>query len=163
MVEGSNAKLDSAWILHVDGVSNSYESRANLILINFEVTVTEYALQFNFKALNNQTEYEVLLVGLKIAKKLGINNLKVFTDSQLITRQVKGEYEARDPTIAKYLQKVKDLTSIFGYFEIFYISKEKNARADALSQLAMTSSNLLSQTFIEYLEQSSIDKVEEVL
>ena len=89
MAEGSNAKLDSTWILHVDGVSNSYESGAGLILINFEGTVTEYALQFNFKALNNQIEYEALLVGLKIAKKLGINNLKVFTDSQLITRQVK--------------------------------------------------------------------------
>ena len=72
-------------MLHIDGASNAQDSRAGLILINFEGIVTEYTLRFNFKASNNQTEYETLLAGLKIAKKFDIDNLKVFTDSQLIT------------------------------------------------------------------------------
>ena len=46
--------------------------------------VTEYALRFNFKALNNHAKYEALLAGLKMAKEFEIDNLKVFTDSQLI-------------------------------------------------------------------------------
>ena len=45
----------------------------------------EYALRINFKASNNKAEYETLLAGLKIAKELGTDNLKVITDSQLIT------------------------------------------------------------------------------
>ena len=60
-------------------------SEAVLIFANFERIVIEYALRFNFKALNNQIEYEALLAGLKIAKKFDIDSLKVFTDSQLIT------------------------------------------------------------------------------
>ena len=65
--------------------------------------------------------------------------------------------------MVKYLQKAKDLISTFRHFEISYIPRTKNARANALSQLATTSSNLLDRTIIKYLEQPSIDKVEKVL
>ena len=72
-------------MLHVDGASNAQGSRANLILTNFEGIMTEYFLLFNFKASNNQAEYEALLTGLQIAKELDIDNLKIFIDSHLIT------------------------------------------------------------------------------
>ena len=75
------AELESIWVLHVDGSSNAQGSGAGFILINIEGTVTEYVLWFNFKASNNQAEYEVLLVSLNIAKDLGVDNLKVFIDS----------------------------------------------------------------------------------
>ena len=73
--------LISAWVLHIDRASNVHGSRARLILTNFEKVITEYALRFNFKASNNQVEYEALLAGLKIIKELDIDSLKVFTDS----------------------------------------------------------------------------------
>ena len=63
----------------------------------------------------------------------------------------------------KYLQKVKDLTLTLKYFEISYIPRKKNARANVLSWFATTSFNSLDRTFIKYLEQPSIDKVEKVL
>ena len=92
-VETSEPDLTLVWMLHIDRASNAQSSGAGLILINFEGIVTKYAFRFNFKASNNQAEYEALLAGLKIAKELDIDNLKVFTDSQLITGQVKGEFE----------------------------------------------------------------------
>ena len=116
----------------IDGAFNAQGSRAAFILTNFEGVITEYAHRFNFKASNNQAEYEVLLTSLKIIKKLDIDSLKVFTDSQLIAGQVKDEFEARDPIMMKYLQKVKDITSILKYFEIFHIPRTENAQADAL-------------------------------
>ena len=70
-------------------------------LLYSERTITEYALQFDFKASNNQAEYEALLASLKIAKELGIDILKVFTSSQLIMGQIKGEFEDRDLTMMK--------------------------------------------------------------
>ena len=120
-------------MLHVDGASNAQECGAGLILTNFKGTMTKYALRFDFKTSNNQAEYEALLAGLKIAKELGINNLKVCIDLQLITGQIKGEFKARDPIMMKYLQKVKDLTSILKCFEIFHIPRTENTRADTLS------------------------------
>ncbi|XP_073101239.1 uncharacterized protein [Elaeis guineensis] len=98
-----------------------------------------------------------------MAKELKINSLKVFTDSQLIVGQVKGEFEARDPIMAIYLQKVKDLVTNLRYFKIFHIHRIENAQADALSKLATTAYSSLGRTFVKYLEQSSIDKNEKVL
>ncbi|XP_073118006.1 uncharacterized protein [Elaeis guineensis] len=95
----------SVWVLHIDGASNTQGSGADLILINFEGMVIEYAIRFNFKVSNNQAEYETLLAGLRIAKELDIDNLKVFTYSQWIIGQVKDEFEVRDPVMMKYLQK----------------------------------------------------------
>ena len=58
---------------------------------------------------------------------------------------------------------MKDFISTLKYFEVFHILKTKNARADILSLLATTTFNSLGQTFVECLEQSSIDEVKEVL
>lgn len=58
---------DLIWVLNVDRASNLQGSDASLILTNSEV-VTEYALQFAFKASNNQAKYEALLASLKVAK-----------------------------------------------------------------------------------------------
>ena len=63
----------------------------------------------------------------------------------------------------KYLQKVKDFTTSLKYFKIFHIFRIENIQTDILSRLATIAFNLLGQKFIECLEQSSIDKVEEIL
>ena len=73
--------LTLTWVLHIDKACNAQGSGTDLILINFEGVITEYALRFNFKALNNQVEYEALLAGLKIIKELDIDSLKIFTNS----------------------------------------------------------------------------------
>ena len=76
--------------------------------------------------------------------------------------QTKGEFEAKDPVMAKYLQKVKELTPSFQYFNISHISRENNAPADSLSHLVTSSVNLLGRVSIEYLDRLSIDEPEEV-
>lgn len=57
------------------GTSNFQGSGVGLILTNLKGVVTEYALQFFFKASNNQAKYKVLLAGLKIAKEHEIKSL----------------------------------------------------------------------------------------
>ena len=75
---------DNWWILHVDGASNSQKNGAHLIFANPDGVIAEYALRFDFSAMNNMAEYEVLIVGLRIIKELGIKKVKVFFDSQLV-------------------------------------------------------------------------------
>ena len=48
----------------------------------------EYALRFNFSASKNEVEFEALLMDLSIAKELEKKDLRVFTESQLIVRQI---------------------------------------------------------------------------
>ena len=79
-----------------------------------------------------------------------------------MVRQTKGEFEAKDPVMAKYLRKVKELTPSFHYFNISHISRENNAPTDFLSHLATSSVNLLGRVSVEYLDHPSIDEPEEV-
>ena len=52
----------------------------------------EYALRLNFKASNNEAEYEALIVGLKLACVIGVHNISIFSDSQLVVNQVTSLY-----------------------------------------------------------------------
>ena len=69
----------------------------------------EYALRFTFLASNNEMEYEALITSLRLAKELRITWLKIFSDSQLVVGQVRGELEARSLSMASYLNKVKKI------------------------------------------------------
>ena len=153
---------ENTWTLHVDGASNEQGSRAELILKSSEGVVAEYALRFSFKTFNNQAEYEALIAGLRIAKDLKVEKLREFFDSLLVVGQTKGEFEAKDPVMKKYLRKVKELTPSFQYFNISHISRENNTPADSLLHLATSSVNLLGRVNIEYLDRPSIDEPEEV-
>ncbi|KAM1786961.1 hypothetical protein ACFX14_039537 [Malus domestica] len=73
-----------AWSLYVDGSSNQHGCGAGLVLTTPDKVAMEYALRFKFKASNNEVEYEALLVGLRLAKHLGVKRIDIFSDSQLV-------------------------------------------------------------------------------
>ena len=56
----------------------------------------EYAIRIGFKTTNNEAEYETLLAGLRVAIELGVKFLDIFSDSQLVVNQVKGDYHTKD-------------------------------------------------------------------
>ncbi|XP_065036613.1 uncharacterized protein LOC135672085 [Musa acuminata AAA Group] len=125
-----------AWILHVDGSSNSKGAGAGLVLLAPDGHSFEHSLRFGFKATNNEAEYEALLAGLRLALEIQVAAVHVLTDSQLVAEQLSGAYEARDPTMAKYLAQVRDLTAKFPYFTLSNVPRGENERADALAKLA---------------------------
>ena len=55
-----------------------------------------YALWFSFNATNNEAEYEALYAGLKIAYRLKVVNLSVFSGSQIIINQVQSQYQEKE-------------------------------------------------------------------
>ena len=84
MLEPLKETRASCWILHMDGASISQACETRLIFTSPEGVVMEYAPWFDFIAFNNEIEYEVLFVGLGIAKELGVKDLRIFTHSQFI-------------------------------------------------------------------------------
>ena len=68
----------------MDRASNVKGSRAGIILEGPSNITLEQALKLNFKASNNQVEYEALIVGLKLAKEVGAKKLRCYIDSQLV-------------------------------------------------------------------------------
>ncbi|GJU20290.1 reverse transcriptase domain-containing protein [Tanacetum coccineum] len=76
--------LPARWTLFTDGSSCVDGCGAGVILTDPEGVEFTYALRFQFEATNNEAEYEALIAGLRIAEKIGIQNLEVNVDSKLV-------------------------------------------------------------------------------
>ncbi|XP_065007682.1 uncharacterized protein LOC135638490 [Musa acuminata AAA Group] len=125
-----------AWVLHVDGSANSKGVGAGLVLLAPDGRLFERSLRFGFQATNNKAEYEALVAGLRLALEMQVAAIHVLTDSQLVAEQLNGGYEAQDPTMAKYLAQVRNLTTKFPHFTLSNVPREENERAGALAKLA---------------------------
>ncbi|GJU33499.1 reverse transcriptase domain-containing protein [Tanacetum coccineum] len=126
-------ELPDPWIWFTDGSSCTDGSGAGLILTNPKGMEFTYALRFRFDATNNEAEYEALIVGLKIAEKIGVENLQENVDSRLVANQVNGTY----------------------------VSRNENKKADALSKITSTSfAHLSKQVLVEELKEKSISAAE---
>ncbi|XP_038973752.1 uncharacterized protein LOC120105406 [Phoenix dactylifera] len=113
---------------------------------------------------SNSGEYEALVAGLKLARELGVKDLRAFSDSQLVVNQILGDFEAREPTMQEYFRKVRDLTSALNSFHIQYIARTENSRADQLSKLASSRmSELPKAAALEYLQRPSTEEPESTL
>nr|XP_043620395.1 uncharacterized protein LOC122592271 [Erigeron canadensis] len=148
-----------AWKLFTDGASSVDGSGAGLILTSPEEKEFTYALRFDFKASNNAAEYEALLAGLRIAKQMKVNHIHAYVDSQIVAFQVDGTYEAKEPAMKKYPEKVRQDRQSFKTFRIQNVSRSRNKIADALSKLASTSfAHLTKGVLVEVLQKSSIEE-----
>ncbi|GAU20758.1 hypothetical protein TSUD_239520 [Trifolium subterraneum] len=92
----------------------------------------------NLRGSGAGAEYEALIAGMKLAKEMEVQELKVQSDSQLVANQVSGEFQTKDPQLAKYLEKVKVMAKQFSMFELTYVPREQNEKADLLAKLAST-------------------------
>ena len=67
-----------------------------LVLVSPKKITIEKSLRLGFSAMNNEAEYETLLMGMMMVQKMGGKMVKVYSDSRLVVGQVRGELEARD-------------------------------------------------------------------
>jgi ribonuclease HI len=84
------------------------------------------------KATNNVAEYRALLLGIERAAALGAREIELVGDSQLIVRQVKGEYKVKDATMRELHGQVKSALGQFNRWSIRHVRREHNAEADRL-------------------------------
>ncbi|KAI5343293.1 hypothetical protein L3X38_011169 [Prunus dulcis] len=78
---GSFDTSTPVWGLHVDGSANQQGCGAGLVLTTPDGLKIEYALRFDFRTSNNETEYEVLLAGLRLAKSMKAKQIRIHSDS----------------------------------------------------------------------------------
>lgn len=84
------------WKLYVDGVSNAWGLRVRIFLESPEGMRLEKSLRLGFKASNNEAEYEALIDVLQATRKLGVDEVEVFSDSRLVINKVDGSFKAQD-------------------------------------------------------------------
>jgi len=85
------------------------------------------------RATNNVAEYRSVIEGLKKALELEVRHIRVLCDSELLVRQVRGQYKVKSPGLKPLHADVLDLLARFEQWQVAHIPRTENARADALA------------------------------
>ena len=86
---------------------------------------------------NNQAEYQALILGLEEAARLGARRVDIFADSQLLVRQLLGEYRVKNPQIQQLFGQAVRLLNRFESWRAQHVPREQNALADQLANEAL--------------------------
>ena len=86
---------------------------------------------------NNRAEYEALIRALEAARDLGLDEVDVRGDSELIVKQVRGKWNANDPGLRERRVRVRELLEGFERWSLEHVPREVNDRADALANEAL--------------------------
>lgn len=128
-----------AYSLYTDGGSRDNPGLAAIggILKDEHGTEVLSFSQFIGISTNNVAEYTALIFGLNLAFKNNLNEIECFLDSELIVKQVNGEYKVKDPNLKALHQAVLRLVSKFDEIKFTYVPREKNKEADTLVNKAL--------------------------
>lgn len=101
-------------------------------VVNFEGKEIFSSSGFLDISTNNKAEYTALLNALKYVKEEGYENVTIYSDSELMVKQIKGEYKVKDEDLRKFYLECRELILKIKNFEIIHVRREKNKRADLL-------------------------------
>ncbi|MEN6333741.1 MAG: phosphoribosylglycinamide formyltransferase [Phycisphaerales bacterium] len=88
-------------------------------------------------ATNNVAEYTALVRALEAARQIGASDLTVYTDSELMVRQLKGQYKVKSELIQPLFEQVNELRSGFASCLVVHVTRDKNKEADRIVNKAM--------------------------
>jgi ribonuclease HI len=86
---------------------------------------------------NNVAEYRALLRGIERAAALGASELELIADSELVVRQVRGEYKVKEATLRGLHEQVRLALEVFDRWTIRHVRRDQNAEADRLVNMAL--------------------------
>jgi ribonuclease HI len=135
------------WTLFFDGSAHQQGGGAGVVLIDPSRDQVKYMVRLEFKATNNMVEYEALIFGLSAALSLGIHQLLMKGDSQLIIKQVRGECSCNESRLAAYLLHVRKLEKDFTALELQHVPRSDNSTTDELSRRASAWAPVLEGVF----------------
>ncbi len=126
-------------LVFIDGASrgNPGKAGAGVYIIDREGKKIEEKGWFLGHKTNNEAEYEALLLGMEEAGRHRGKSICVYTDSELVQRQVKGIYRVKELHLRVLHKKVMEKIKMFDSFEIESIPREENREADLLANLAI--------------------------
>ena len=152
-------------IVHVDGGSrgNPGPAAAAAVLSTPDGDVLDESSLTLGEATNNVAEYRALLLGLERARELGATEVEVINDSELVARQVNGEYKVKSPEMAALHAQALDALKQFDSWSIRSVPRAQNAEADALVNRALDDAPQEGTEYAGYLRIDDLLKLQQPL
>lgn len=127
-------------IIHIDGGARGNPGPAGVGVVIHDAesgAAVHEAGYFVGRTTNNVAEYHGLLKALAAARELGAKQVDIRSDSQLMVRQITGQYRVKSEDLRPLYEQARQHLAALGKWRIEHIRREQNARADALANLAM--------------------------
>ena len=108
-----------------------------MVIFNDYGEIFKKAVKLVFLCSNNQAEYEALAIGLDLTEEMKISKLKIYGDSNLIIKQVNGDFASKEPNLTKYREEIQRRLKDFKNYDLKFVPRSKNKYADGLTTLVL--------------------------
>ncbi|KAG5556090.1 hypothetical protein RHGRI_006649 [Rhododendron griersonianum] len=140
-------EVQKAWEMYFDGATRSpngqkqenlknNKSGIGVVFVTPNNAIIPHSFALTEGCSNNEAEYEAVIARLELALQIPIEELLVYGDSELVIKQLRGEYIVKKASLAPYHEKASQLLSQFRKVNIFHVKRRINAQADSLASLA---------------------------
>ena len=128
-------------IAYTDGASRGNPGQAGIgvAIYNEKNEKLKSISQYIGEATNNVAEYKALISALQASQELGAEEIEVFTDSELMVKQIKGEYRVKNEGLKPLFNEAKELIKTFTTVKVTHVRRELNKEADKLANIAIDS------------------------
>jgi ribonuclease HI len=122
-------------IVYIDGASrgNPGPAGVGVIIYDKKKRLVDELCEYIGRTTNNVAEYQALLKALERARSLGAETLTIYSDCELLVKQMAGEYRVKDKTLKNLYQRARENLRNFQRVDIKYITRKRNKRADRLA------------------------------
>jgi ribonuclease HI len=133
------AEAEKRTRLFTDGAArgNPGPAGAGAVIVNADGHIVAKVGKFLGDSTNNVAEYMGLILGLKRAKAMGIREIEVLSDSELMVKQLQGDYAVKAEHLRPLHDEAQSLIKGFSWIQVRHIPREQNAQADAMSNRAI--------------------------
>ena len=130
---------EGRWLLYTDGASRGNPGPAAIgaVLFDRNGRRVHAVSQVIGEATNNVAEYSAAIAGLEAALSLGIRDIELRMDSELVVRQISGQYRVRHPKLKPLWARLNELSAGFASFEARAVPRAQNKVADGLANQAL--------------------------
>ncbi|XP_073138042.1 uncharacterized protein [Henckelia pumila] len=152
LAETRHVEAEDLWKVYVDGSSNNEGCGVGVFLISPRGDEIRLAVRLDFRASNNEAEYEAVLIGLRVAKQAGAARVHLYFDSQLVAQQVNGTYEVKNEKLKEYMRAIEEARGLFDEVMFEKIPRESNEKADYLAKMASSLHNWKNRDVVVQVE-----------
>lgn len=125
--------------VYTDGASRGNPGEAGIGLAFFDASGAQVHSVYRYigQATNNVAEYTALITALEEARRMGAHRVAVFSDSELMVRQMNGEYKVKNEALQPLFHKAGSLSAGFAGVTFTHVTRDRNRVADKLANKAI--------------------------
>ncbi|MBU2462223.1 ribonuclease HI family protein [bacterium] len=121
--------------IYIDGACSGNPGPAAIGIVGYQEGKELFAISRPIgEATNNIAEYKALIAAIKHSEKENYLHIKIYSDSELLVKQMCGEYRVKNPNLKKLWTEATRLCKKIEDIEIVHIGREKNSKANNLAQ-----------------------------